>query len=602
MKSPRRQDADDDQRRTVGQGADALGRDRWDNRIAIEASLLPPLFDRLGVAMVSTDAAARITAVSPAAELLLGFGEDELLGAAFHERVHYQHSDGSLLSANERLVLTAVDQARAGEGDSEVFVRKDGTTVPVAWAVAPIVLAGVCTGAVIVFYEDRKPVQAAAREAGRFEAVQAANIRLTLLADASHALISASDLHTGLAEVARLLVPAAADWVVLDLLDDQTGRLVQAALAHRNPDLQVQGLARLGDLPRLRPDMTSPTAQVLHGAPAVHLTGSHATCEATDELHAARLELFHLLGTTDAIVAPMRTRTRTVGAITLARSDPTRPFHSATDLPFVEALATRAAFAIENATLLEQYGRRAETMQRALLPDVPARFGNTRLGHLYRPADDLLQVGGDWYDAFCLADDSIALVIGDIAGHDLHAATRMGAVRHKLRGIAGDRPAPPSDVVSRLDAVVQRLNPGDLATLIYARLAPHPPEASGTASTRAPHTWSLDWSSAGHPPPLLLTPGQAPRLLPTLPDPPIGVTAARRADQRLVLPERSTVVLYTDGLIERSGEPINVGLARLTEHAAALDPLQVEELPERLLEAVQPAATDDIAVLAVHVS
>jgi serine phosphatase RsbU (regulator of sigma subunit) len=396
--------------------------------------------------------------------------------------------------------------------------------------------------------------------------------------------------------MARLLVPVAADWVVLDLLDEQSGHLERTALVHRHPTLNARGSAQLGTLPQLRPGMTSSFARVLRGEPAVHLTTFPPAQQALDDLDAARLELFHQLGAAEAVTAPMRTRSRTVGAITLVRSEPGRPYEPA-DLTFVSELATHAAFATENAMLLEQSELRAESLQRALLPDVPADLGPTRLAHLYRPTDDVAQVGGDWYDAFCLADDSTALVIGDVAGHDLHAAARMGAIRHKLRGIASDRIAPCSDVLRRLDAVVRRLAPGDLVTMIYARLVP-PGDPAGT--------WTLEWSSAGHPPPLLLAPGTDPVLLPTDPDPPIGVVDVPRTDQRLSLPPGATIVLFTDGLIERAGESLDEGLSRLLRRAAALPPPEaggqtVDGLPELLLDVVQGPAADDIAILAVHV-
>ena len=109
------------------------------------------------------------------------------------------------------------------------------------------------------------------------------------------------------------------------------------------------------------------------------------------------------------------------------------------DLPRTQRLAGRAGFVVENAWLLGRHQRRAEEMQRALLPSLPARIAGIDLAGIYTPADDLSQVGGDWYDAFALPDGSVAVVIGDVVGHDLRAAGRMGAVRHKLRAIATDR-------------------------------------------------------------------------------------------------------------------------------------------------------------------
>ena len=562
--------------------------------MAIEASLLPPLFDARGVAIIATDVSGRVTAMSPPAEDLLGFTEAELTGAPLHERLRSRGADGSPVSADDCHMIQAIRSARSAAGEGEAFVRKDGTVVHAAWAVAPIVIAGERTGAIVALNDvDRR---AGSRARARLDALGGANVRLALLADASHALLSAASLRAGLTQMARLLVPVAADWVVLDLLDEQTGVLERAALAHRDPVLDAQGEAQLGPLPRLRPRMTSCFARVLRGEPAVHLTAFRPVDQALDELDRSRLELFHQLGAAEAVTAPMRTRSRTVGAITLVRSDRDQPYEPA-DLTFVTELATRAAFAAENAVLLEQSELRAESLQRALLPDVPAVIGGARLAHCYRPTDDVAQVGGDWYDAFPLKDDSTALVIGDVAGHDMHAAGRMGAIRHKLRAIASDRVSPPSEVLWRLDAVIRRLAPGDLVTIIYARLVPPPGDDA---------PWSLEWSSAGHPPPLLMSPGAEPTLLPTDPDPPIGVADCERTDQRLSLPRRATIVLYTDGLIERPGESLDRGLFRLVRRAAALKPpdgdeKDVDKLPDGLLDVLQGPAEDDIAVLAVHV-
>jgi PAS domain S-box-containing protein len=581
------------ERRADQEQLDDLVVDRGDTRMAIEPSLLPPLLDARGVAIVGTDVSGRVTALSPLAEELLGFSEAELTGALLHDRVQCRRPDGSPLPADCRMV-TAVREARSATGEGEVLTRKDGTIVHVDWAVAPIVIAAVHTGAIIALYDVER--RAECRERVRLDSIGVANVRLALLADASHTLLSAASLRAGLTQMARLLVPVAADWVVLDLLDEHSGRLERAALVHRHPTLNVRGVAQLGTLPLLRSGMTSSFARVLRGEPTVHLTSFPAVQQALDELDRTRLELFHELGATEAITAPMRTRSRTVGAITLVRSDPQRPYEPA-DLTFVTELATHAAFATENAMLLEQSELRAESLQRALLPDVPAAIGDTRLAHLYHPTDDVARVGGDWYDAFSLADETTALVIGDVAGHDLHAASRMGAIRHKLRGIASDRLVPPSDVLRRLDAVVRRLAPGDLVTMIYARLIP-PKDATGA--------WTLEWSSAGHPPPLLMAPGTHPTLLPTDPDPPIGVVDVARTDHRLGLPRNATIVLFTDGLIERAGESLDVGLFRLVQRAAALTPpgadgQTVDALPELLLDVVEGPAADDIAVLAVHV-
>jgi PAS domain S-box-containing protein len=587
--------------------AAAAAQDRGDRRntqVAIEAALLPALFESSSVAMISLDTAGKVLAVSPPAEGLLGYSEAELLDVTLHARVHYQRRDGAPRGVDECPLCRAVESAHPAVGEDDAFTRKDGVIVPVAWVVAPIVLAGEHTGAIIVFYDTVGARGPGLRAKVGTASGEAANLRLGLLADASHTLISAPSLRSGLGRVAQLLVPVAADWVVIDLLDEASGRIERAAVAHHNPALQEQGVARLGELPALRPEMIDPLAVTLRGGPTVHLT-DFAPAPDLDALARARLDLFQRLGTAEAITAPMRTRTRTVGAITLVRSDPVRRYEAA-DLQLAGELATRAAFAVENALLLEQYEWRAESLQRALLPQVPDRLGGVRLSRLYRPTDDLSRVGGDWYDAFELRDGSIALVIGDVAGHDMSAASRMGAIRHKLRAIAQDRLAPPAEVLTRLDVVIQHIEPTDLVTLVYARLTVDP-IVQQFVDPGVTAAWRVEWANAGHPPPLLLMPGEPPRFLDAAPDPPLGVTDAGRTTHRLSVPTGTALVLYTDGLVERREDAsIDVGLARLVDRATDLlagsGPVDLGTFPEDLVSIVRIPATDDIAVLAAHVS
>jgi PAS domain S-box-containing protein len=560
-----------------------------DTRPAIEAALLPALFEVDAVGMIAVDPSGAATAVSPNAEKLLGYLQAELLGSSVHAALHYQTVDGGALDPSACPIVLALAENRTAEGSGEIFIRKDGTAMTVDWAVAPIVLAGLRTGGVIAFFESSGQLRAAVREVARLSAVTAANLRLGLLADATHALASAPDSGAGLEALARLLVPVVADWVVIDTLDPDTGVLERAALVHRDPDLEVVGRSTLGHLPTLLPEMNSPLPSVLAGGPTVHSSVFPAIDAAPDQVSRSRLQLFQALGAGDTITAPLRTRTRTLGAITAVRAA-ARPTFGGDDAALVSELASRAAYAVENAWLLQRQRLRAEEMQRALLPTLPPTVGAVELSGIYRPASDLAQVGGDWYDAFALGDGSIAVVIGDVAGHDLHSATRMGAARHKLRAIAGDRLAPPSEVLWRLDAVLALFAPEDLVTVIYGRLL----ERS--------EGWALQWSVAGHPPPLYLAPGEAPRLLTGEVDPPLGVGSPARTDRLTQLAPGAALVFYTDGLYERPGEDLLTGLERLVEAAATLPPEPaLSGMCSALLGAMAPSGRDDVALLGVRV-
>ncbi|HET6873760.1 MAG TPA: PP2C family protein-serine/threonine phosphatase, partial [Acidimicrobiales bacterium] len=215
--------------------------------------------------------------------------------------------------------------------------------------------------------------------------------------------------------------------------------------------------------------------------------------------------------------------------------------------------------------------------------------GGLDVAGFYAPADDISQVGGDWFDAIPLRDGSVALIIGDMAGHDLHAATRMGAVRHKLRAIAGDRMAPPAEILERLDALLAQLAPDDIATAVYGRLI-------GAADG-----WSFEWSQAGHLPPLLVHPDGRSEYLEGPADAPLGATeTSRRSTRREHLRDGSTIVLYTDGLVERAGEGIDDGLTRLLTASRLVHGLAPAEACAALVEQVDPARGDDIAILAAR--
>ncbi|MGW8453811.1 SpoIIE family protein phosphatase [Streptomyces niveus] len=226
---------------------------------------------------------------------------------------------------------------------------------------------------------------------------------------------------------------------------------------------------------------------------------------------------------------------------------------------------------------------------------VPPSVDGLAITALYHPADSAAEVGGDWYDAVRLSDDSLALSIGDIAGHDLDAATAMGRVNSILRGLAYDSgpAASPAATLSRLDRIVQALDSPSMVTAVHAVL-----------HRQADNAWHIALSNAGHPPPLLI-PADAPsRYLHDLAaaDPPLCVgEALPRNDLHAVIREGDTLVLYTDGLVEVPGTDIGDGLRHLREQTDALVRKGVSQLG--LIRALLPPVQnrwDDIAVIALQ--
>ncbi|MGZ4595239.1 MAG: SpoIIE family protein phosphatase, partial [Actinomycetes bacterium] len=239
--------------------------------------------------------------------------------------------------------------------------------------------------------------------------------------------------------------------------------------------------------------------------------------------------------------------------------------------------------------------RAAETLQRSLLTD-PDDGGVVETAVRYVPAAREAQVGGDWYDVFPQPDGSTVLVIGDVAGHDTAATACMAQLRGLLRGIAYDSADSPGGVLRRLDAAIEGLRFGVMATVLVARL-------EQTHAERAAGGTRMRWSSAGHPPPLLATAdGDVTVLATARADLLLGVDAtAPRAEAEMLLPRGSTVLLYTDGLVERRDQVIDDGIDRLVTALGELSGGPLAEVCDALLTRLVPArGEDDVALIAVR--
>ncbi|MER6468518.1 PP2C family protein-serine/threonine phosphatase [Streptomyces collinus] len=419
-------------------------------------------------------------------------------------------------------------------------------------------------------------------------ALRAALDQLAFATRSAAALSSTLDAVEGLRRVCRVLVPGLADWAAADLMDED-GTVERVCVSHRDPNTALTGLT--GPLPPAPETPGGTLSRVLRGAgPLLLSAGRLPTAqEASDPLHTATMQPFARLGGDSVIVAPLRARRRVLGALTLVRGEGHPPWGEA-DLALVEDLTHRIALALDNARLYAETQAVAERLQRSLLPDLPVVPG-LRVTARYSPALATAQIGGDWYDSFVLPESGdTTLIIGDVTGHDLHAAVTMSQIRNMLRGIACDRREPPGMILRRLDLAVDALYSHRTATCVYALL-----------KGQEGGPYQLEWASAGHPPPLLVTADgdttylwEAHGLL-------LGVDPhAERLSACLPLPEGSTLLLYTDGLIERRGESMDHGMTRLRQHAAALVDQDIDELSDELMNALVAGAHDDIALLALR--
>jgi Stage II sporulation protein E (SpoIIE)/GAF domain len=264
-----------------------------------------------------------------------------------------------------------------------------------------------------------------------------------------------------------------------------------------------------------------------------------------------------------------------------------RPFDE-DDESVITVLADAAGHAIDDARKFGEVRSEAEEFQRLLLPQLPD-LRPVEAAALYQPATAPGLIGGDWYDAIRLPDDTCAVVIGDISGHDQQAAAAMAQTRAMLRALLYQRFSSPGAVLARLDRTLEAITDVPPATICLARLRPG---ATG---------WRMRWSTAGHLAPLLLPPGQPGRYLDAEPGLPLGVdSSAARPEHHHRLPAGATLVFFTDGLVEHRQHPIDEGLATL----ARLATQHARRPPERLCRALaghHPGdGSDDTAILALR--
>jgi serine phosphatase RsbU (regulator of sigma subunit) len=209
---------------------------------------------------------------------------------------------------------------------------------------------------------------------------------------------------------------------------------------------------------------------------------------------------------------------------------------------------------------------------------------------------EVAEVGGDWYDAFLQPSGATMVVIGDVVGHDTAAAAAMGQLRGMLRGIAYREGPGPAAVLTELDAAIQGLGMGTMATAAIARV-------EQTQEERAAGLTRLRWSNAGHPPPLLLhADGRIEELTNPRAELMLGVDpTARRTDSVVTVEHGATLLLYTDGLVEGRDLPLDEGIARLRSALAELADEPLAALCDDVIERLRPEGLqDDVALVAVR--
>ena len=434
-------------------------------------------------------------------------------------------------------------------------------------------------------------LQADAERAAAVAAMALANERLRLLAEVGRVLSGTLDINQQIGQLASLVVPELADWCWIVVTDEQ-GRLHDVASSHRDR-------ARRPEVEDFVRAMVA-TMSEESAARQVTASGRPVVLPVIEREHVARAlpdpaarERFARLGAGSGVVVPLVARGQVLGALGLFTREERGPLGEGEVDTAVE-IGRRAGLALHQARLYSQQRELADALQRSMLTE-PPQPDQGEIVVRYVPAAEGVEIGGDWYDAFLQRGGATVLAIGDVVGHDTRAAAAMGQVRGLLRGISYSSGGSPAEVLSELDRAVQGLALDTMATALVAHLEPTTGDEVGRMRLR--------WANAGHPPPVLLASDgtvvlldgkQADLLLGVAPD-------TVREDHVAVLAPGSTVLLYTDGLVERRDRDIDAGTQQLLEVLGECGGLPLDELCDRVLQRMfLPDAEDDVAVLAVR--
>ncbi|MEX2393148.1 MAG: SpoIIE family protein phosphatase, partial [Actinomycetota bacterium] len=412
-------------------------------------------------------------------------------------------------------------------------------------------------------------------------AAEEASERLTLLAEASRLLAASLDVESSLQSVAQLTVPTLADLSLIDILDEEgtltrvaaTGARALERLAER-----IKGATAPEEI-----SATHPIRRVLNGegSQLVERIGS-ANLDRVAQTGKWR-EIVDRIDALSVLTVALSSRERILGTLTLITTKTSGRHLSKQDVTLAEDIGRRAGNAIENARLYIQQRSVAESLQHALLPEHLPRIPGFEAAARYLPGAPGERVGGDWYDLFEIPTGELAIVMGDVVGHGIGAASSMAQLRSALRAYVWDRQSP-AEALSRLNTLLYGLERDGMATVMVAILDPI--------------TTKLRIANAGHPP-LLLVRGDDAEFIGEGLGPPLGAVPFARFQERVLeLKANDMLVVYTDGLVEDRGTTLDSGLGRLRD-AVSDGGTDVEALSDHLLKAClgDRPVDDDVAIL-----
>jgi PAS domain S-box-containing protein len=533
--------------------------------------LLRATFEDAPIGMARADAAGRLRHVNRALCETVGRQPEDLIGRTLDELG--PRDEGGIEDAQR-------DELAAGTIPRYEVERRlngpAGTTIPVLVSVSLTMPRDGSAPDLILHVQDLRERRRAERDRDQLIRAQharaqaeSASERLRLMQSIAVAALGAEDLEGLLREVLEALLDALdVDRASVVLTDGDAGVLVARAAGGVATVVERNGGAHADDV----------VALVTRERGAVTILDVPAAGIDASSLGPA---VSSLLG------VPLVAGAQIIGSLHVATL--TRHDFDPETIDLLGLAAGRASLAIARTRLYEQERRIAEELQRSLLPPSLPEVPGVALAARYEPGDNGAKVGGDWYDAIALPGGRVAVVIGDVVGRGIEAAATMGQMRSALRAIlmqADDSGA----MAERLNRFALGLGDCVLTTVVLALFEPA--------------TGRLRYTNAGHPPPLLIGPSGEARYLEDTPSPPMGVVETPRYRQRtLQMEPGSTLLLYTDGLVETPTQALDTGLEKLrAATVAAAAGADVDALCASVLErhAAEGAQDDDVTMIAMH--
>ncbi|MFF7486099.1 SpoIIE family protein phosphatase [Streptomyces luteogriseus] len=533
----------------------------------------------LGIAVFDND--LRWVGVNPALERINGVPEEAVLGRrvgevlpgldveAIEARMRHVLETGRPLIDQQTVGRTAADPRERAYSESYHRIEDiDGRVLGLAMAVLDVT--------------ERQ--QAAAE-------VAQARQHLSVIADAGMKIGTTLDLQQTARELADVVVPHLADLAAVDVLESVVARGTITPVSGGAP-AEFRALAVAAGYPTDAIHAADPVGELAtYGSSRIitqcvrsarpvlveRVDGTMLRRLARDSRAALAL---HEAGAHSYLALPLVARGKVLGTLSLYRTVNQRPFDDR-DQVLASELAARAAICIDNARLYGRERGTALTLQRSLLPSTPAKREGLDIAARYRPA--LSEVGGDWYDVLPLGPGRTGLVVGDVMGKGVQAAAIMGQLSTATRALAR-LDLPPAELLRHLDDIAGSL--GDaIATCVYA-----------VCDLRH---GTCELSSAGHLPPVLATADGSAELVEVPGGVPLGVGGVDFGTVEVELAPGSLLALYTDGLVENRGEPIDTGLDTLTRLLGNAGP-SLQRASDSLLRALSPEPDDDVALLLVR--